>query len=298
MYLSRRLRSEPRDTVVDLRDPHVMDVLPVGVIFADAQGRATAANRTWEDLSGIDRRAAEGFGWLDAVDPGDRPHVLEQVRAAAEDGAFISTELQLVSGDRPWTWWWIARTRLAEPSVVMAVADADAEHRAKEDLLHQAIHDPLTGLVLRGHFSEELERALASLARHPAHLAVLYIDLDGFKGVNDTYGHAAGDALLIAVARALTRAVRPEDTVARVGGDEFAVICDRLEQPSAAERIAGRVRAALDAPFDVGVGTVRLSAAIGVALADPGDSSDTIIDRADRAMYRAKRGAGSASATT
>ncbi|HYN93320.1 MAG TPA: EAL domain-containing protein [Pilimelia sp.] len=155
----------------------------------------------------------------------------------------------------------------------------------EERLRHQADHDALTQLANRGLFADRLDAALAG--EDGQRIAVLLVDLDDFKSVNDTLGHAVGDQLLLGVAGRLRQCVRPEDTVARLGGDEFGVLL-RGVAPADAEAAAGRVLASLATPVDADEHRLLVRASIGVAVAGPGDRSGTLLRNADIAMYAAK----------
>ncbi len=158
----------------------------------------------------------------------------------------------------------------------------------KERLAHEARHDPLTGLANRAQFSLRVE---AALARENTAPAVMFLDLDDFKGVNDTLGHAAGDALLVAVAERLRSSLRDDDLAARLGGDEFAVLLEHAPSAVEAERAAERVMGALVAALTVEQRAVRVRASIGVALASSGaGSAAELLRNADLAMYTAKAG--------
>ncbi|HEU0104232.1 MAG TPA: GGDEF domain-containing protein [Mycobacteriales bacterium] len=160
-------------------------------------------------------------------------------------------------------------------------------------LSHRSLHDPLTGLANRTLFEEMLERAVARARRSHSLAAVLFVDLDRFKGVNDRHGHHVGDELLAAVAQRLHGALRPGDCLARLGGDEFVALCEDLEGPGAGERIADRVLALMSAPFHVAGRTLSVSASVGVAFSGPGqDIPQELLRDADFAMYEAKNNGG------
>ncbi|GEM_PF-2819894 len=174
---------------------------------------------------------------------------------------------------------------------VLAQARAFEEIRVlKERLAHQAFHDSLTGLPNRAEFDQRLRRRTERRTAAGTGLAVLFIDLDGFKAVNDRLGHEAGDILLEEVAFRIRRTVRPGDTVARLGGDEFVVLLERVEEEGAARAAARRILRALDRPVRLGRHEVSISASIGIAFraSAPADPED-LVRRADRAMYEAKR---------
>jgi diguanylate cyclase (GGDEF)-like protein len=164
--------------------------------------------------------------------------------------------------------------------------DAEVIERA---LRGASLHDELTGLANRALFTDRLERAVARLRRHPATLAVLFIDLDRFKLVNDGFGHDVGDKLLIAVAESLRTAVRETDTIARLGGDEFVVLAEELSDEREALELGERVVAALTGPVLLEGEEVLSSASVGVATAsDPERRAKDLMCEADTAMYRAK----------
>jgi diguanylate cyclase (GGDEF)-like protein len=152
-----------------------------------------------------------------------------------------------------------------------------------------ARHDPLTGLPNRLRFREHMEDALRHLHRQDGGCALLYLDLDGFKGVNDVLGHAAGDALLCAVSSRLSQCTRDIDLVARLGGDEFAIVQVDPHQPAAAEALADRLVGALREPFDIDGYPIVIGTSIGIALVNQATlSADTLLHDADLALYRAK----------
>jgi diguanylate cyclase (GGDEF)-like protein len=174
-------------------------------------------------------------------------------------------------------------------SVANVLAAAIERHRIDDELAYQALHDPLTGLPNRVLLMDRLAQAAARAGRHPSRLAVLFLDLDRFKVVNDGLGHWAGDELLQAVAARLVAVVRPGDTVARFGGDEFVVLCQDLPDAAHVGVLAERIAAILAEPVTVSGREVTISASIGVVLADAGSNTpEALIRDADTAMYQAK----------
>lgn len=184
-----------------------------------------------------------------------------------------------------------------------AVEGCDSEPQARDalEVLRRAFTcvracattDPLTGLANRGWFYQVLDERLKPGAAPCGNAALLFLDLDGFKSVNDERGHAAGDALLAEVAGRISRSVRDLDLVARHGGDEFAVLLENIDSPSIAHAIAARVIEAVSAPFMHEDGIVQLGISIGVAFfPEHGKSSSELLQRADQAMYRAKSQGG------
>lgn len=168
------------------------------------------------------------------------------------------------------------------------VAAAFERDRADRELQHLAIHDQLTGLPNRALFTDRLERALTRRSRRGGRVGLLFADLDRFKQVNDSLGHAAGDRLLEAVANRMHSAVRAADTVARLSGDEFAVLCEDLAGVDDAVALAERLRRALAAPFALDGHDVTVTASIGIAVAGDDDTPDSLLRHADQAMYEAK----------
>ena len=160
-------------------------------------------------------------------------------------------------------------------------------------LSHRSLHDPLTGLANRTLFEELLEQAVARARRSHHEAAVLYIDLDRFKAVNDRYGHHAGDELLVAAAERITGVLRPGDCLARLGGDEFAVLCEDLPDSQAAEAVADRIVAVMAEAFLVGGRALSVTASVGIAFSGPGqDIPQELVRDADHAMYEAKQRGG------
>jgi diguanylate cyclase (GGDEF)-like protein len=175
------------------------------------------------------------------------------------------------------------------PVTCCLVRDLSEQKLLESQLSHQALHDALTGLPNRTMLIDRLDQALARTRRHRRTCGVLYVDLDRFKTVNDSFGHAGGDLYLIEAARRIRAAVRETDTVARFGGDEFVVLCEDLEGVHSVTYVAERIIAALHVPFPLGNDVAQVSASIGIALSPDGsEDADGFLDKADIAMYRAK----------
>ncbi len=195
--------------------------------------------------------------------------------------------------DKAGTWRWMesAGTVVAtgdEQRVVLGARLVDTEVEAQSRLERMARHDELTGLVNRHEVFAQLARALGPDSRTGHLTGVLFLDLDGFKEVNDRYGHSGGDSLLRTLAARLALAVRSDDVVARIGGDEFLVVLRGVRDLDDAVRIAHQIREAVSEPVEVPGGVARVSASIGVCIARPGQSLDDLVAEADRAMYEAK----------
>ncbi|MEU7908387.1 EAL domain-containing protein [Actinoplanes sp. NPDC049118] len=175
--------------------------------------------------------------------------------------------------------------------LVVTLRDVTERRQLERELTHQAFHDSLTGLANRVLFADRLDHALARGARDGAVVGVLFIDLDDFKIINDTLGHAVGDQLLIAVAERIAGALRADDTAARLGGDEFAALVENVQDPGAVEETATRILAALAEPIVIDGESLQAMASIGITTTPEADTADALLRQADLALYVAK-GAG------
>src|SRR6185436_5522960 len=186
----------------------------------------------------------------------------------------------------------IATNLLAEPAVrgiVLNTRDVSERKRLEKELLHQAFHDPLTGLANRALFRDRVSHALQLRMRQRNAISVLFLDLDDFKKVNDSLGHAEGDRLLVAASERLQACVRAADTVARLGGDEFAILLEDGGAPEGPGFLVGRLVEAMARPFSLSGNEVSVSASIGIASASDDETADDLLRNADMAMYTAKR---------
>jgi diguanylate cyclase (GGDEF)-like protein/PAS domain S-box-containing protein len=228
---------------------------------------------------------------IELVHPEDEPAVERALRTSGNNGPVtFSARFRHADGD------WrhletIADIRLADPDlqgIVLSMRDVTARQALEDELRHQAFHDGLTGLANRALFEEHLVQGLARARRHRQPVAVLFLDLDDFKTINDSLGHEAGDALLREAAIRIASAVRAEDTAARLGGDEFAVLAEASECDDDAQTIAARLLSALAEPFYIAGRELRVSASVGLAWSDGSIGVRELMRDADTAMYAAK----------
>ena len=263
---------------------------------------------TWSDelkrLTGLlDVQGLEAFDrYLGLVSPEDRAATtrLFSLEAAEDPPVVVRHRILRADGTRRWVQGhmtaagWDDEGRTVR--VLGTMQDITQQKDAEDRLAHQALHDGLTGLVNRGVLLDRLSRVLAATRSDSSLVALVFLDLDRFKWVNDSRGHIVGDRLLVAVARALEAAVRPTDTLARFGGDEFVVLCEHVRDEDDVLRIVQRLAAAVEQPVlragvpDPDLAGVRITASIGVATALPGVEVDAelLVGDADIAMYRAK----------
>jgi len=281
---------ESRQAATILRSTHE------GVVIASEEGRILSANPAVEHLLGIDQSELINR------------FVDELIFDREETTPFALIREQLHSSG---TWegeLWLRRfgdgtnffpTRASFTSITSELGERRfvgmfsdiSEAKAREwAMWHQAHHDALTGLANRTLFHERLERALSSAERHGELVGLLYVDLDDFKPINDSYGHDVGDELLVGLARRMEVVTRDEDTVSRQGGDEFAVLVARPATERAVERVAEKIREAIESPLAVGELTLHPRASIGMAVyPDSARTVDALIAAADESMYQQKK---------
>ncbi|SDQ69641.1 bifunctional diguanylate cyclase/phosphodiesterase [Quadrisphaera sp. DSM 44207] len=283
----------------DARFRSAFDGSPVGMALVDpASGRPVAVNEALCRLLGRTAQELVASPLVELVDEQDRAAVHERLDAllGAQDAPaplLEPVELRYRRGDGT-VLWTIASLAVhrdedgAPQTVIVQLVDATARKEAEQELVHLAYHDPLTGLPNRAHLLEALERALGRSRRSGEPMAVLLLDLDHFKVVNDSLGHDAGDALLREVAERLRATVRDGDTVARFGGDEFVVVAEPRCAEDDATALARRVQEALAAGVRTEGRTVTASASIGIAVSSGGRDARSLLRDADTAAYWAK----------
>lgn len=266
------------------------------VNVVDATGRSTYVSPSVEWVCGYRPEDYLAIAGSELVHPDDAGRVQAMMEALlARPSEVQMVELRHRHADGTWRWHEVrARNLLDHPAVsgvVINHRDVTEQRAYRDRLAHEARHDPLTGLANRRAFLEALDRALARARRHGGGVAVLFVDLDRFKLVNDSLGHGLGDDLLVEIARRLLTTVRTEDTLARLSGDEFTCVMGNLTHPADATRTAQRMTEALHAPVTVGGRQLVVTASVGVAVTlTAEESAQDILRHADLAMYAAKEG--------
>ncbi len=301
------LRTESVDPLVSDSDlsarvlSTVIGALRDGVVVVDANGVVTMANGRAAELAGrsldqlVRRPVHELFDTASEHCPVTPTLVNGEPRTDLIRTDAIGQIRWLLVNTAP-----IVDAPTAEVrGAVATIAEITDLIAAQSELEELASRDSLTGLANRGRLHDRLQTTLDDAARTRDHLALLFLDLDGFKRVNDSLGHAHGDRLLQLVAERISQQLRPDDVVARIGGDEFVILLpdvggDQARAEAVAADVAARAIAVTEEPFHLGEQAVRISASIGIALAGPGaDSPDELLRRADLAMYSAKQDRGS-----
>ncbi|MBK5222982.1 MAG: EAL domain-containing protein [Acidimicrobiia bacterium] len=266
-----------------------------GVRLLDADLRVVYASPAVSTITGYDLdELLDPSDRLGRVHPDDRALVARtRARCLASPGIPVSCSYRCLRADGEWIDLEEVMTNLMhEPAVRGVVAnmrDITASRRHEAELLEQARRDPLTELPNRRLFDELVDAAISRIARTGSELALVYLDLDRFKLVNDSFGHQIGDALLVEAAARLKQAVRGGDVVARLSGDEFVVLCEPVDGEGEALAIADRVLAAFRQPFSIGHHTIYTTASVGIVLSQGGDTErSSLLRDADAAMYSAK----------
>jgi diguanylate cyclase (GGDEF)-like protein len=266
-----------------------------------------SVNRAWRNFGlahGASASAGLGLNYLDVCARAAADGDPDAEQAAAIVRAALSGEQAgrwaYIAGEQAGRERWFSLQAIPIPGqhsgALVIHGDITADRHRESDWQHRALHDTLTGLPNRALLVDRLEHAVAGAARDPRSLAVLFVDLDGFKQVNDCFGHNAGDEVLRQVALRLAAGVRTSDTIGRWGGDEFLVIAERLEDSTTVVDLAARLVEAVRAPIEVDGQTLIVSASIGSAHMEPQQDAARLIEVADHALLdgRSRRAGGSA----
>ncbi|HYM57011.1 MAG TPA: EAL domain-containing protein [Solirubrobacteraceae bacterium] len=272
----------------------------IGMSVTGPEGQLLRVNRALCEMLGYSEAELSGRRWAEITHPDDLDKSAEgRRRTLAGDQDGFSCEKRYIHADGHVVWVSLMVRLVREPDgrplhFVGQVQDVTEQKEATAALAHQALHDPLTGLPNRTLLLDRLEQALARARRSGGRVAVVFIDVDRFKVVNDNFGHASGDGLLVQIASRLSEAVRASDSVARFGGDEFVLLLDGVENEHVTLQLTDRIRRDLVRPFSLdGDEDFFATASLGVALSDAlGASAETLVRDADAAMYRAKAAGG------
>jgi diguanylate cyclase (GGDEF)-like protein/PAS domain S-box-containing protein len=294
MQDQRPLKAQDRDSTVEKRYWQLFNQNQVGLIWARLDGEVLSCNPAAAQMFGYtSTEAFEGQSFADHYrgDLSEREDTLKRLRAEGEvsnwnvpmkrrDGSpFMILESLVLYEDSEYD----------GPVIVSSFVEVTQQARLWEELKEMAYHDPLTGLPNRRFLKEQAPKVFSLADRRERYAGVAYMDLDGFKAVNDQWGHETGDEVLVSIAERLERTIRESDVLARIGGDEFAILWADLDAPEEARAATERVVRSFEEPFTVGDKRFSLDLSVGLAaFPTDGEHIDELLHRADQAMYRAK----------
>src|SRR3954452_2237204 len=280
----RQAARELRDAEERFRN--AFDKAPIGKALVSTEGAFIRVNDALCRITGLSEADLLATTFQDLTHADDLEADLAHVeRLLAGETESYSMEKRYQHADDGYVWILLSvslvRDETGAPLYFVAqIQDISEQRTAADQLKELTLHDALTGLANRALFADRLGHAVERSRQTRERVAILFIDLDRFKSVNDNYGHAAGDELLRQAAHRMRTAVRPADTVARLGGDEFTVLCEDLNAVNEASWVADRVSAALERPFDLFGSETSIGVSIGVAVADAGDDAEILLDKA------------------
>ncbi|MCC5947754.1 MAG: GGDEF domain-containing protein [Nitriliruptoraceae bacterium] len=295
--------SQPADGAMEARLREIVRLAPIGIGIVDLEGHTVLTNDALSGMLGYspEEFATQTFDHFTHPDDIARNLVLFDEMVAGERDAF-EMDKRFIHRDGHLVWGRLQvsllRDEHGEPAYAIGMLlDITEQRRLSEELERLAYHDALTDLANRRLFHERLEQELRrhERDREQARGAVLFLDLDGFKRINDEHGHQAGDRVLLEVADRLRSGLRPADLGARLGGDEYAALLDAVDDLADAWQVAERVRERIERPIDLAGVAVTPAVSIGIALLREHASLDQVLTSADRQMYAAKTAARGAS---
>jgi diguanylate cyclase (GGDEF)-like protein/PAS domain S-box-containing protein len=269
----------------------VFDVSIDALCMASLDGILCRANPAWTRMLGWTTEDLAAIPYLELVHPDDRERTAALMRSLADGRPVLGLENRCRCRDGSYRWLqWNVAPLLDRRLIVANVRDITDRRRSEAELAHRAVHDGLTGLPNRTLFHDRLKQGIRSLERGAGALALWYIDLDRFKEINDSLGHEAGDQVLVEVGRRLTVCVRAVDTVARLAGDEFVIVCPGFKDDTHLTVLGERILSTLRAPLEIAGACVELAASIGVTVTRSHTvTPEKLLHEADTAMYDVKR---------
>jgi len=296
--ISERVSAQASADQARDRFEQAFDRAPIGMVLVANDGRLVRANEAMAHMVGRTVKDLTGEQLFSLAHPDDRQEAIERFLAVINRNDTDPVEVRFVRRDGRIAWARVTSTVIrdedgAPQHTIAHIEDVTDQRTLREQLERAAAHDPLTGLLNRAGFANRFaEIAEIAEGTSGAPGALLIIDLDGFKAVNDAHGHAAGDELLELIAQRLVDSVRVTDLVGRLGGDEFAIFQPDIVDAAMVVALGERVRVALAAPFRISAGVVGVSGSVGVALLDGAVTLARALASADAASYAAKRSGG------
>lgn len=292
---NKRLRIQFGSTIKQIRELNeflelMLNLSPFGICIIQGN-QYVYANKTFSDIFGYSLKQLRSLDPLAIVFEGDREHVEKSILVMLEDKkeSFFMFRVMAREENIKWILGSVALVHMNEKEAILGNFVDLTEGR----VMQLAYNDPLTGLPNRKLMMDRLEQAIVSAKRRNSRLALLFVDLDEFKEVNDTYGHDAGDQLLIEVSNTLRNVVRREnDTIARMGGDEFLILLTDILNKSHVEKVARIIFEKFSKPLSIGSPAVKVRAKLSIGISiypEHGENSELLIHHADSAMYEVKK---------
>ncbi|MDH3683627.1 MAG: EAL domain-containing protein [Acidimicrobiia bacterium] len=290
---SRHRNAEARARAANERFAASFHSSPIGCALLTADGEVIEVNRALEELLNRPGRDLTNISMADLVAEPMRAQWTARLLRLS-DNRELRTRAEVRYEPDSDRHIWVDETATIvldgeEHRILLQMSDVTEQRSAKEELQRLALRDDLTGLANRTLLEDRLDHALLRIRRDKSIAAVLFMDVDQFKMVNDTMGHGAGDRLLTALADRLQSVVRDHDTIARFGGDEFVMLCEDLSTQTEARQISDRIQAEVTRPFDIDDRTIAVTLSIGIAVCGPDDDAEAVLRDADLAMYQAKQ---------